>query len=185
MNRLAWVAALPVLLVLGWAGRATPQIDDYVRGKEWFNTAATGPTAEYAGLTWRPGPALVSTRVPADATVPLPPGQKAVLIEMQVTGIAPKPQIADCRLTLVDAAGKSWTPMVFQSGAMIEAVSRDGEDAGGCDRFGFSAPPGKPLKIDTVFLVDRAAPEPYTLRLSSRSKRPSFVTLPLVTAPGK
>lgn len=178
MKRLIWIAALPVLLAAAWAGRATPQIRDYVQQQEWLASSAAGDSASYGGVTWRTGAALVLTG--SDAA--MPPGRKAVLAGMQADAAEPVYQLTGCRVAIEDASGRLW-PAEADATDMIHDLWPDRDLAGPCDGAGFSTPEDRPVDIDALFLIAMDAPAPYRLRLSTSDGRPRFLTMPLVLAP--
>ena len=180
--RLAWLAALPLLLAVAWAGRAAPQIDEWLRDQDWFTSAAPAADARYAGVIWRAGPVRLFTAAPPGNGVRLPAGRKAVVVRMQAEAAQPVYQLMGCRLSIVDAAGVIWPAEAQPSARMLQALAVDGDAAGACDGAAYSAAEGQPVVIDTLFLIPAEAPAPYGLRISTADGRPRSITMPLATA---
>jgi hypothetical protein len=83
----------------------------------------------------------------------------------------------DCRLNVVDAAGRSWEAVEPVPDLLRRALAKPDEPKGAsCDGLAVSAAkPGSALAIDGYYLVPRAVAPTLQVTLSTREGRPAYL----------
>lgn len=172
MRRLA-TAALVVLVPCTVVATGWRDAREILRTRELRPVDVPTPqSVEYDGASVRlVGIAVLpfEAGLPADRTFV----RTRLLVEPRRAGTAWN----DCRLNVVDDAGRSWEAVQPVPDLLRRALAKPGEPQGaGCDGLVVSeAKPGSALAIDGYYLVPRAVAPSLRVTLSTREGRPAYL----------
>lgn len=175
MKQLAWLASAAVLfagvlIIEGW-----PAYKEMARNREWRIVEAAPDGATLQGLR-----VAVHTQVAAIAG--LRPERAALFVRLELRATpAARTAWTGCAVSLRDAAGQVWTPLVSATtDGAIKTLAPDRKNHGPCNLYSENGGQGEEtLYADQIFMLPSDGLQDLRLHVSGLGTRPNVLVFAL------